>query len=72
MEGRITNRHAPGPTAELTMRLPVLLAVACLLTLGAGAQERPLPEREQFLRETRKRLQTDSSLRSGYAYTVIT
>ena len=50
------------------MRLPVLLAVPCLLTLGAGAQERPLPEREQFLRETRKHLQTDSSLRSGYVY----
>jgi hypothetical protein len=50
------------------MRLPVLLAVACLLTLGARAQERPLPEREQFLRETRKHLQSDSSLRSGYVY----
>jgi hypothetical protein len=50
------------------MRVPVLLAVACLLTLGAGAQERPLPEREQFLRETRTRLQTAPSLRGGYVY----
>lgn len=50
------------------MRLPVLLAGACLLTLGAGAQERPLPEREPFLREARQHLQTDSSLRSGYMY----
>ena len=45
-----------------------LLAAACLLTLGAGAQERPLPEREEFLRETRKHLQSDSSLQSSYVY----
>jgi hypothetical protein len=33
-----------------------------------AAQDRPLPEREAFLRETRKHLQTDSSLQSSYVY----
>jgi len=33
-----------------------------------AAQERPLPERESFLRETRKHLQTDTSLQSSYVY----
>jgi len=33
-----------------------------------AAQDRPLPELEAFLRETRKHLQTDSSLQSSYVY----
>ena len=34
----------------------------------AGAQNRPLPDQEPFLRETRKHLQTDSVLQSSYVY----
>jgi hypothetical protein len=39
--------------------------------LGAAAvvaQDRPLPDQDAFLRETRKHLQTDSSLQSSYVY----
>jgi hypothetical protein len=67
-ENAMEQRQTRGPAAELARRLPLLLAVACLLTPGAGAQERPLPERERFLRETRERLQTDSSLQGRYVY----
>ena len=45
-----------------------LMSVACLLVVAVGAQGRPLPEREAFLRETRKHLQTDTSLQSSYVY----
>lgn len=45
------------------------LAGLCLLMVGVlGAQERPLPEKEAFLRETRKHLQVDSTLQSSYVY----
>jgi hypothetical protein len=41
----------------------------CLLGAGAiAAQERPLPDQETFLQETRKHLQTDTSLQSSYMY----
>jgi hypothetical protein len=33
-----------------------------------GAQYQPLPDQESFLIETRKHLQTDSTLQSGYVY----
>jgi hypothetical protein len=33
-----------------------------------GAQQRPLPDQEPFLAETRKHLQTDSALQSSYVY----
>ena len=49
-------------------RTPGLMSVACLLVVAVAAQERPLPEREAFLRETRKHLQTDTSLQSSYVY----
>jgi len=41
-----------------------------LLIAGAtlAAQDRPLPDRESFLSETRKHLQTDSALQSSYVY----
>lgn len=47
-----------------------LLAVAvCLLMLPpAFAQQRPLPNAETFLQETKKHLQTDSALQSSYSY----
>jgi hypothetical protein len=41
----------------------VLLAVPVVV-----AQERPLPDQEAFLQETRKHLQTDASLQSSYMY----
>ena len=49
--------------------LPLLVALG-LLTGGStpGAQHRPLPDQESFLVETRKHLQTDSTLQSGYVY----
>ena len=49
-------------------KTPGLMSVACLLVVAGVAQERPLPEREAFLRETRKLLQTDTSLQSSYVY----
>ena len=33
-----------------------------------AAQDRPLPDQESFLKETRKHLQTDSALQSSYVY----
>src|ERR1700704_346071 len=57
------------------MRIPyaaplrLTVAVALLSVTALAAQERPLPEQESFLREVRTRLQTDSSLQSGYIYT---
>jgi hypothetical protein len=42
--------------------------VALLSVTGLVAQERPLPDQESFLREVRTRLQTDSTLQSGYIY----
>src|SRR5690242_62858 len=44
------------------------LAVALLAVTALVAQERPLPHQERFLREVRMRLQTDSTLQSGYVY----
>ena len=44
------------------------LAVVLLTVTALVAQERPLPEQESFLREVRTRLQTDSTLQSGYMY----
>jgi len=42
-----------------------------LVIVGAtlAAQDRPLPDQESFLKETRKHLQTDSTLQSSYVYT---
>lgn len=59
----------------LGMRLPygalvALTGVAILLAATVPlAQDRPLPDKELFLREARARLQTDSSLQSSYIYT---
>ena len=42
-----------------------------LVIVGAtlAAQDRPLPDQDSFLKETRKHLQTDSALQSSYVYT---
>ena len=45
-----------------------LMSITCLLVGTVAAQERPLPEREAFLRETRRHLQTDTSLQSSYVF----
>src|SRR5437868_7963570 len=43
--------------------------VLCLMTLSVvSAQQRPLPEADAFLKETRRHLQTDSALQSSYSY----
>jgi len=42
----------------------VMLSVAAVV-----AQDRPLPDRETFLRDVRAKLRTDSSLQSSYIYT---
>lgn len=44
-----------------------VLAV-CLCAAVAPAQDRPLPDQEAFLRETRRHLQTDATLQSSYMY----
>ncbi len=53
------------------LRTAALVRVATVGLLGAHAllaQERPLPDQDTFLREARKRLQTDASLQSSYVY----
>jgi len=42
--------------------------VVCLCGTVVGAQDRPLPDQQSFLREARKHLQTDTSLQSSYMY----
>jgi hypothetical protein len=49
--------------------LPILAALGFLLAGSPlSAQDRPLPDREAFLAETRKHLQTDSALQNSYVY----
>ena len=48
--------------------LALTIAVALVSVTAPVAQERPLPNQESFLREVRTRLQTDSTLQSGYIY----
>jgi hypothetical protein len=50
-------------------RLRFLTISLCLLTRPSiFAQQRPLPNAEAFLQETKKHLQTDSALQSNYSY----
>jgi len=50
--------------------LPILAALGLLIAgSGLAAQNPPLPNQESFLSETRKHLQTDSTLQSSYVYT---
>ncbi len=47
----------------------LLIVLGCLVAAPLlAAQDRPLPEQEAFLNETRKHLQTDSALQSSYVY----
>lgn len=58
-------------TIDLTMSYRSVTAIGVLavcLSAVVPAQNRPLPDQEAFLRETRKRLQTDATLQSSYMY----
>jgi len=49
--------------------LPILAALGIIIAGSTlRAQNRPLPDQESFLIETRKHLETDSTLQSGYVY----
>ena len=49
--------------------LPILVVLGFLIAGSTfAAQNQPLPDQESFLIETRKHLQTDSTLQSGYVY----
>ena len=45
-----------------------LVCALALVSVAVTAQERPLPDQEPFLSETKKHLQTDSALQSSYMY----
>ncbi len=48
---------------------PVLWALGCsLLVAGGGQESRPLPDRETFLAETRRHLDSDEQLQSRYTF----
>ena len=49
-------------------RLAVIFGLAALVVATLAAQDRPLPDQEAFLKETRKHLQTDSSVQQSYMY----
>src|SRR5262245_40349874 len=51
-----------------SMRLSVVLGCVALLSMSTMAQERSLPDQQAFLKETRKHLQTDSSVQRNYMY----
>ena len=55
---------------HITMSRSRLITFAfCLLALpSVFAQQRPLPNADAFLQETKKHLQTDSALQSSYSY----
>jgi hypothetical protein len=50
------------------MRRCFFVVLLLIHTATIAAQERPLPESGPFLEQVRQRLQTDSSLQSGYSY----
>jgi hypothetical protein len=55
--------------AMMARALPIPVALGLLIAGSTlGAQNRPLPDQESFLIETRTHLQTDSTLQSGYVY----
>ena len=49
-------------------RLVTIALAFVVAATGLVAQDRPLPDRQSFLQETRKHLQTDSALQSNYVY----
>lgn len=49
-------------------RSVLVLGLAGISLATLGAQNRPLPDQDAFLKETRKHLQTDSKVTSNYVY----
>src|SRR5678815_280499 len=49
-------------------RKAVLLAIGLALATAVLGAQRPLPDQESFLKETREHLQTDRTLQSSYVY----
>lgn len=49
-------------------RSALMLGFAVISIATLGAQNRPLPDQDTFLKETRKHLQTDSRVTSNYVY----
>src|SRR5262245_30034873 len=49
-------------------RAALVFGLAVFSIAVPGAQNRPLPDPEAFLKETRKHLQTDSAITSSYMY----
>ena len=47
---------------------PVVLAIGLVAATAALGAQRPLPDQESFLKETREHLQTDRTLQSSYVY----
>jgi hypothetical protein len=54
----------------MSLRVPAILVGLALLAASSAlrAQDRPLPDQEAFLKETRKHLERDSTLQSSYVY----
>ena len=50
------------------MKVQVVALGFLIAGSSLGAQDRPLPDQKSFLVETRKRLQTDSTLQDSYVY----
>ena len=50
------------------IRLTAVLGVGALSIAVLAGQSRPLPDQDEFLKETRKHLQTDSTVQSNYVY----
>jgi hypothetical protein len=69
-----SNGPASNPSAGsaniMKIRVPLVLLTLGFLVAGStpGAQQRPLPDQASFLSETRRHLQTDSTLQSSYVY----
>ena len=50
------------------MRPALVLGLAALSIVIVGAQDRPLPDKDEFLQQTRKHLRIDSSVQRNYMY----
>jgi hypothetical protein len=62
----MARRRLPG--ADDMPARGVLVVLALLVPAGAAAQDRPLPDRDAFLREVRARLENPEERQSSYAY----
>ena len=68
LEGRVWYDRSEMITGSSSRRLAAAAAFAALWLGVLSAQDRPLPDRDTFLKETRKHLQTDTSVQSSYMY----